>query len=297
MLPSGPGPQNQQLCVSGGGGCDGEICPNSLSPTTLTVPLLQTALHSGSGSLGWEGNCGQLSGNGEEEGRESRSRGRWGCGQPLGQRPGGLLRCQGTPKSGTIFYSVTLCLGMLRITASDVSSPRVCLLSFPEMRRNRRLPTSVEKRANLGKAVTEAAVSSPLTFPDFSDAATGRERQGKMRSPGAVLGGERGKSFPLPRHLVLPACRVGTVPACLCWPYRSCVLTGRHWRRGPAAACAVRSGLRCALMKGFFLAGPTPGRTCDAQHAHPASGCARTRGSARLWCWEMGNVSQEWVFK
>lgn len=71
MLPSGPGPQNQQFYVSAGGRRDGEICPNSLSPTTLPVPLLQNALHSGSESLGWEGNCGQLSGTGRK--REERA--------------------------------------------------------------------------------------------------------------------------------------------------------------------------------------------------------------------------------
>lgn len=125
MLPSGPGPQNQQFYVSGGGGRDGEICPNSLSlpPTALPVPLLQNALRSGSESLGWEGNCGQLSGMGRKREERATAEAAGSGGQSLGQWPGGLLRCQGTPKSGTAFYSVTLCLGMLRITASVSAAP------------------------------------------------------------------------------------------------------------------------------------------------------------------------------
>lgn len=141
--------------------------------------------------------------DGEAEGREIHSRGAGSGGQALGQWLGGLEMSEHS-RIRDYFLSVTWCLGVLRMTASDGSSLRDCLLSG----NGKESPTSVQKRVNPGETGTEA-VFSPLAFPDFSDAV----RKGRVTGTPSS-GSRRGKREELPPSLP-PAseCRTGSVPA------------------------------------------------------------------------------------
>lgn len=108
--------------------------------------------------MGWRG-----------RGKRSAAEGPGSGGQSPGQCPGGTVEMSGHSQIRDYLLFGDLVFRDAQNDSSDVSSPRHCLPSGNG--KESETPTSVEKRANPGEAVTEA-VFSPLTFPDFSDAAT-----------------------------------------------------------------------------------------------------------------------------